>query len=862
MWSSVKTTTRIAVPLLFAWVSAIAWAEPQPYRLAPPSGWVSRAADAPLADAKPQGAGDYDFLLVDQQVRLGAVTEQYSRYVERMVNQASVDRSAQVSLELDPRHERLLVHEVRVFRKGRAIDKLADARRSLLNRESKLDAGLIDGRVTLHLLLQDVRVDDVLDYSYTIERTDPLGERGFNSWYMTQWSTPVRHYRLSVQNQTAHALQILDHSNLPKPTIARNGAWTVTTWDAHDVAALPDEEARPAWHLYYPRIEISEFADWNAVRAWSRPMYVVPPKKDAALQAFIDELKAEPHEATRLTRALRFVQDDIRYTGIEIGAGAFRPTQPGEVLARRFGDCKDKVLLLVTILRELGVEAYPALVNSALGQGIAARAPGPGAFDHVIAKVHWRDRDFWLDATASGQGGRFDTTVQADFGLALVLDSSRNGLEKIPTRQLSEALNHVVETFDLREGTRKTATLTVKTEYLEEEADGMRVRMRSQTATDLGKEYLEYYRKSYSGIRLAKPFEFDDDRDANRFTTTETYEIDAPFEKDSEGKWKLMLEAYLISDRTGVPRQTDRTTPLARRFPMYVRHEIVAYLPGEWSIDPAEVKIVDPAFDYTSVTRFSGGRLTLDHRLRSTRDHVPADELKKFLVNLDKAHDDAFFTLTDGEEAAAAAAKAAPAGPSGFMVGTAVLGLLAGVWLASWIARLRLRLADAEPGAPQGLSGWMCFPVLGVLAAPVVLAANIRTWFRDVGSEAQLSFAGETVRWMMLSQVALMGMALVVSLMTIYLLFKRIRTFPFAFIAIQLLTISVLVIDVAALVMIDKDLASVGYGPAELVLRPLATASWIGYALLSQRVRATFVKPWRAEPAAPVEPASAAPASA
>ena len=267
MCSRVKTTIKIAASVLLAWVCSAALAAPQPYRLAPPASWVAPIADAPLAEARPEGADAYDFLLVDQQVRVSTVTEQYFRYVERMVNQASVDRSAQISLEIDPRHEQLQVHEVRVFRQGRAIDKLADARRSLLNRESKLDQGLIDGRVTLHLLLQDVRVGDVLDYSYTIERTDPFGERGYNSWFMTQWSTPVRHYRLRVQHRTERALQVLDLSKLLKPTVTRRGAWTETTWEARDIAALPDEDSRPAWHMLYPRIELSEFADWNAVRA-------------------------------------------------------------------------------------------------------------------------------------------------------------------------------------------------------------------------------------------------------------------------------------------------------------------------------------------------------------------------------------------------------------------------------------------------------------------------------------------------------------------------------------------------------------------------------------------------------------------
>ena len=75
--------------------------------------WVLPAADAPLVHAKPVEAGDFDYLMVDQQVRLSAVTEQYSRFVERMVNQASIARAAQIAIEIDPGHERLTLHDVR-----------------------------------------------------------------------------------------------------------------------------------------------------------------------------------------------------------------------------------------------------------------------------------------------------------------------------------------------------------------------------------------------------------------------------------------------------------------------------------------------------------------------------------------------------------------------------------------------------------------------------------------------------------------------------------------------------------------------------------------------------------------------------
>jgi len=307
--------------------------------VAPPPAWVTVAPDARVtAQAKAVEAGDSDFPLVDHQVRLQATTLHYTRYAERLVSQAAVDAAAQISIEIDPEHEFISLHHVRVFRNGKVIDKLVDARRSLLNRESGLEDGLINGRVTLHVLLKDVRLGDVLDYSFTNERRDPISERGYHEWFMTQWTAPVRYFRLRVLRPTTRILYVKDLGKIGEPQVVQQSDWTETRWEAEDIAALPEESGRPAWHIRFPRIELSEFASWNAVRDWALPMYEVQPRRDAALEAMIAELRSEPAEATRILRALRFVQDDIRYTGLEIGAGAYRPSQPGAVLERRFGD--------------------------------------------------------------------------------------------------------------------------------------------------------------------------------------------------------------------------------------------------------------------------------------------------------------------------------------------------------------------------------------------------------------------------------------------------------------------------------------------------------------------------------------------
>ena len=101
-------------------------------------------------------------------------------------------------------------------------------------------------------------------------------------------------------------------------------------------------------------------------------------------------------------------------------------------MSRRFGDCKDKALLLVTLLRALGTEAEPALVNTEARQAIADWLPSPLAFDHVIVRFVFQSRTYWVDATRALQRGTLAHFEDPPFARALVVREGETGLSEIP----------------------------------------------------------------------------------------------------------------------------------------------------------------------------------------------------------------------------------------------------------------------------------------------------------------------------------------------------------------------------------------------------------------------------------------------
>lgn len=100
----------------------------------------------------------------------------------------------------------------------------------------------------------------------------------------------------------------------------------------------------------------------------------------------------------RMAQLLAAVHRQVRYTGVALDDAGIVPRPPAETLARRFGDCKDKAVLLTALLRREGVPAYVALLRSGWGPDAEPELPGLGLFNHAIVFVPGAE-PLWIDPT-------------------------------------------------------------------------------------------------------------------------------------------------------------------------------------------------------------------------------------------------------------------------------------------------------------------------------------------------------------------------------------------------------------------------------------------------------------------------------
>ena len=133
---------------------------------------------------------------------------------------------------------------------------------------------------------------------------------------------------------------------------------------------------------------------------------------------------------------------------MELGDGWYLPAPPSTVLARGWGDCKDKAVLLSRLLETAGVKAYPALIDYGASTSFDPDFPRLSAFDHaIVAVARWsldggRDgRWLFLDPTLPLSDRRTIPLLLVGRYTLVLRGSGRSSLERVDGRRAPDAVD-------------------------------------------------------------------------------------------------------------------------------------------------------------------------------------------------------------------------------------------------------------------------------------------------------------------------------------------------------------------------------------------------------------------------------------
>lgn len=212
----------------------------------------------------------------------------------------------------------------------------------------------------------------IIAWEYTREVPSYVGEK---TWELQQ-DIPIQKAIFEVDlppNWKYENLWFRHDPVAPSQVSPNHFRWEVDEVSAMDLANVPmapaAESLASRMVLHYASSDLPQGdALWAKIGAWYDQLASAQTEGGADLQsAALNLSQPQVDFMTRLDKVADFMQQHIRYVGIEIGIGGFKPHKAEDVFHNQYGDCKDKVTLLISLLDSLGIRATWVLVDTHRG---------------------------------------------------------------------------------------------------------------------------------------------------------------------------------------------------------------------------------------------------------------------------------------------------------------------------------------------------------------------------------------------------------------------------------------------------------------------------------------------------------------
>ena len=309
-----------------------------------------------------------------------------------------------------------------------------------------------------------IAVGDAVDLTYKLTRVTPTRDDYFNDIFPFQSTEPVleAHYEVDAPSSRPLTSQVYHPERGSKITAStsKQGDRIHYTWSTHDVAQLVPEEGMDYMNET-PVLVVTTDPSWQHFSTWwaqlTEKQMVVTPEIKAKVAELTKDKKTDDDKIKAL---YDFVSSDVRYRGLGVGPRTgYTPRQANDTMTSRWGVCRDVSILLTTMLREDGFEAYPVLTN--VGEPVLPKIAYDG-FNHAIVAMPRKGGGWtYLDPTAKNNnellpGYEAEQTT-------LVSTSKGEPLTAIPAADPAANLGHAIAQTTINADGSLTSKVTFET---------------------------------------------------------------------------------------------------------------------------------------------------------------------------------------------------------------------------------------------------------------------------------------------------------------------------------------------------------------------------------------------------------------
>ncbi len=621
----------------------------QGWKIGPAPSWIQVIDPDPLL-GKPGAEGGIRVRLMDQQYKDGVgFHAKFTRSVYAIESIEGTRAFEGVSIDYDPTWQKVVFHWARVLRGHDLQNRLDPKKIQVLQRETNLENGQLDGRRTLHFVLDDLRPGDELDLAWTLEGVHPAFPNISAGIIPQKFPWAVDRLHQSILWDRPGSPLIMPRNGAHPPLEKRVSGKPFFEWYLFEVPAYKMEQNLPKDWEDYPLIDVSNIITWEDLADLQRAAYSDGPKATPEVTTLAQKLsQGAVDEETRLLRTLRFLQDSIRYLGYEGGLGSHVPQSERVTLSTRQADCKGKSRLMVSLLRQEGIEAYPTLVNSNGGADLIDHPPSPWVFDHVVVCARIAKGVYLLDPTQSEQHGTLDHITPSSAKAALILQPNSGGLLRLKGWRPDKPEFISVENWDASQGPGHPATLERTVWRRGRLAQTFLQRISQKSSKSEAEAELEALKSKYPSITPESKPIWEEDSVTGTITWVSKFRCDSfwrPLEKSNT--WNFYVSTDQVRDLALLPDGfAMRENPLAILDPWNVQMRIKVILPKrDWGQSELNWHSNSKEVDFWFRQTLQPNYFDLNWSWNSLADQVPKKHFQNWKNTLDSVRLTSEWTL-------------------------------------------------------------------------------------------------------------------------------------------------------------------------------------------------------------------------
>ena len=310
--------------------------------------------------------------------------------------------------------------------------------RLVLPYDKFIDIDDLDGRIldSKGEEIRDLNGDDVKDYSaisgyslysdsrvkvaqlyydrfpYTVEFTYKISYDGYinlPAWYSRNTLDPVELSKFEVVVPENYKLRYWCNDKSVKTKISNDSelySWRAVNLKAlsYDAVGEDIEDVVTIVRIAPSNFEIDGYEGnmntWKNFGLWCYNLFkgqdVLSPNVVKEINSIISP---NDNEKQKILKLYKYLQSTTRYISVDLGVGAWQPFNAMYVHDRGYGDCKALSNYMVSLLKAVGITAYPVLINTGDHHSpLIAEFPS-NQFNHVIVCVPLKKDTIWLETT-------------------------------------------------------------------------------------------------------------------------------------------------------------------------------------------------------------------------------------------------------------------------------------------------------------------------------------------------------------------------------------------------------------------------------------------------------------------------------